>query len=443
MGLISRRFQVFPRLPHAALALAFALGLLSATLPASAEWFRWGSAVPTATAARIGGNDIRTRFVADLTVAVNFNAYVIADPYRVVIDLQEVSFELPRAIGRSGRGLVKAFRYGLIDAGKSRIVLDTAGPVLIEKAFLVEPEHGEPARIVIDLLPTDEKTFAALQDRQKTSSVADLDPAAPLSFDKDIPEEVPPASAQPQVPRGGDEGREPAPTKAGRYTVVIDPGHGGIDPGATGKNGTTEKAIVLAFAKELEKQLDRKRYQILLTRTGDTFLSLRERVRIARRNQADLFLAIHADVVRGAPVRGATIYTLSETASDAEAQALAEKENSADLFAGVDVAEDNEEIKGILIDLARRETKNHSMVFAKSMVDALKPAIELTNRPMRSAGFLVLKAPDVPSALLELGYLSSHADEKLLNSPAWHAKAARAVARAIDNYFSTRMALRH
>ena len=419
----------------AGLIATLLLGLALTSLPSSAaEWFRWGSAVPEATAARLGGNEFRTRFVADVTVPVNFNAYVISDPYRVIIDLQEVEFAFSPGSGRQGRGLVSAFRYGLIGSGRSRIVIDAKGPVLIDRAFIVEPENDEPARIVVDIVPTDAKTFAKLNRPQQP------EPDTPLALPLDgegVPEELPPLSAkarvQPSHPSSGD----------GRFTIVIDPGHGGIDPGAIGKNGTAEKSIVLAFAKELEQRLDRGRYNIILTRTGDSFLSLKERVRIARKNRADLFLALHADVVRGAAVRGATVYTLSDTASDAEAEALAHAENRADLIAGVDLAEENEEITGILIDLALRETKNHSLVFARAMVDSLDPVIEMTGRPMRSAGFLVLKAPDVPSALLELGYLSSKADEKLLNSQKWRAKAAGAVIRAIDNFFAARLAANH
>lgn len=455
MGPISKSYGLIGKAVGLRLAATLMLALMSVSLPtAAAEWFRWGAAVPSATAARLGGNSIRTRFVADLTVAVNFNAYAISDPYRVVIDLQQINFELPPGTGKTARGLVKTFRYGLIDTGRSRIVIDTVGPVSIEKAFIVEPENGEPARIVVDLLPTDEETFAKLHRQQESVQLPDLDSASALQFDEEgIPQELPPISGKAAASHSEPERsaalivpsllkEQPEKKLKDRYTVVIDPGHGGIDPGAIGKEGTTEKSIALAFAKELVDRLDSKRYHIILTRTGDTFLSLRDRVRIARKNEADLFLAIHADVVRGAPVRGATVYTLSDTASDAEAEALAHDENRADLIAGVDLADENEEITGILIDLALRETKNHSMVFAKSMVKTLSPVIEMTNRPVRSAGFRVLKTPDVPSALLELGYLSSHIDEKLLSSPAWRGKAASAVALAIDDYFATRLASR-
>jgi N-acetylmuramoyl-L-alanine amidase len=434
-------------------SLAF---LILLTLPApAAGWFNWDSAVPAATAARLGGNGVRTRFVVDLSVAVNFNAYVIPDPYRVVIDLQEVTFDLPPGSGSVGRGLVAAFRYGLMDQGRSRIVVETKGPVLIEKAFVVEPEDGQPARIVIDLVPASEKDFARLYQQQlpPRAPPPDPDPALALPFDSEgIPQELAPlgGGTLPQAAEPGgvtaEEGQAAPLGTADRKpkphpVIVLDPGHGGIDPGAISRNGTTEKSIALAFAQELQKILGKSgRYDIVLTRTGDNFLTLKERVRIARKHQADLFLAIHADVVRGAPVRGATVYTLSDNASDAEAEAIARDENRADLIAGVNLAEENDEITGILIDLALRETKNHSLVFARSMVKTLQPVIEMTNRPVRSAGFLVLKAPDVPSVLLELGYLSNAADEKLLSSPQWRAGAAKAVARAVDNYFSSRLA---
>src|SRR5215208_1960824 len=438
------------------LPLAWSLVFLTLlTLPApAAGWFNWETAVPAATAARLGGNAVRTRFVVDLSVAVNFNAYVIPGPYRVVIDLQEVTFDLPPESGSVGRGLVTAYRYGLMDQGRSRIVMETKGPVLIEKAFVVEPEDGQPARIVIDLVPANETDFARLYQQQlpPRAPPPDPDPALALPFDSEgIPQELAPlgggrlpkaAELEIASEKGQAASLDPADRKPKPHPVIVlDPGHGGIDPGAVSRNGTTEKSIALAFAQELQKILGKSgHYDILLTRTGDKFLTLKERVRIARKAQADLFLAIHADVVRGAPVRGATVYTLSDNASDAEAEAIARDENRADPIGGVNLAEDNDEITGILIDLALRETKNHSLVFARSMVKTLQPVIQMTNRPVRSAGFLVLKAPDVPSVLLELGYLSNEADEKLLSSPQWRAGAAKAVARAVDNYFSSRLA---
>ena len=198
---------------------------------------------------------------------------------------------------------------------------------------------------------------------------------------------------------------------------MIDPGHGGIDPGAIGLRKTREKDVVLAYGLALRKVLEASgNIDVLMTREDDRFLTLKERVRIARENEADLFIAIHADTVRGPEARGATIYTLSEKASDAEAEALAHKENRADTIAGIHFETESEEVTDILIDLVQRESKTHALVFAKKAVAEMKPVTTFTGKPMRSAGFMVLKAPDVPSVLVELGYLSSRHDEQQLTS---------------------------
>jgi N-acetylmuramoyl-L-alanine amidase len=225
--------------------------------------------------------------------------------------------------------------------------------------------------------------------------------------------------------------------------VVIDPGHGGVDPGTIGVSGAQEKDVVLAFARTLKEALEASgRYEVVMTRDKDVFLTLRDRVRVAREHKAELFIALHADSIRRSSVRGATVYTLSDKGSDAEAEALAQKENRADIIGGVDLGGESEEITGILIDLAQREAKSHSTYFAKQLARGMKPVTRFTSRPIRSAGFRVLKAPDVPSVLLELGYLSSSADEKLLTSKAWRNKVSKAVAGAVDDYFATRFAAR-
>jgi N-acetylmuramoyl-L-alanine amidase len=233
------------------------------------------------------------------------------------------------------------------------------------------------------------------------------------------------------------------PKHSGRHVVVIDPGHGGIDPGATGLNGTKEKDVVLDFALALRERLQATgKYDVVMTRADDRFVSLKQRVDIARRSAADLFIAVHADTVRSPRVRGATLYTVSDKASDAEAEELAHQENRADIIAGVDLAEENQDITDILIDLTQRETKNHASFFARKAVKELRPITIMTGKPLRSAGFVVLKAPDVPSVLLELGYLSNRADEELVVSPTWRAKTTTALARAIDAYFATEIAQR-
>ena len=377
-----------------------------------------------ATGARVGGDETRTRFVADLSNTVSYSVYVLPDPYRVVIDLPDVTFDLPPGIGRKVRGLVSEYRYGLLEQGKSRIVIDTLGPVLIEKSFLVEPQSGQPARIVVDIVRTTEEAFVKSYNSEQARNQQNI---AKLSADP--------------VSQPTPKKKLLLANKAGKKVIVLDPGHGGIDPGAISPTGTREKDVVLSFASALRQALVATgKYEVVMTRSDDRFISLKNRVNVARDHDADLFLAIHADTVKGQDARGATIYTLSDKASDAEAEALAKKENRADIIGGLDLEAETEEITDILIDLAQRESKNHAVYFSKKAVAQLRPLTLMTGKPMRSAGFMVLKAPDVPSVLLELGYLSSKSDEKLLTSPAWQTKIAKAFATAMSNYFDTEVA---
>jgi N-acetylmuramoyl-L-alanine amidase len=342
----------------------------------------------------------------------------------VIIDLPDVRFDLPPGIGRKVRGLVSEYRYGLVEQGKSRIVIDTVGPVLIEKSFLVEPQLGQPARIVVDLVKTTEEAFVHSYNSEQAKTQKHIAELSTSSVSPEAPE-------KPVV----------LPNKKGKKVIVLDPGHGGIDPGAISPKGTREKDVVLAFATVLRKVLlATGKYEVVLTRTDDRFISLKNRVNVAREKGADLFLAIHADTVRGKDARGLTLYTLSDKASDAEADALAKRENRSDIIGGLDLEAETEEITDILIDLAQRESKNHAMFFSKKAVNHLKPLTLMTGKPLRSAGFVVLKAPDVPSVLLELGFLSSKSDEKLLTSAVWQAKIAKAFATAVDSYFSTELA---
>jgi N-acetylmuramoyl-L-alanine amidase len=374
--------------------------------------------VPVATAARLGGDELRTRFVLDLTQHVEVVAFTLADPFRVVLDLPQVTFDLPAKAGESGRGLIKAFRFGLVMQGASRLVLDVTGPVRVEKAFVLEAADGEPARLVLDLVASDRESFLrniALENKSRHADVATL------KSERD-------AGAKPQD---------------GRPLVVLDPGHGGVDSGTIAANGETEKAIVLAFALQLREKLEKTgKYRVAMTRLDDRFVPLAERVHIARTQKPALFLSIHADALahHDADARGATIYTLSETASDSEAARLAEAENRADVIAGVDLSAEPNDVADILIDLAQRETKTFSLHFARSLVTEIKVAARLHKHPLKSAGFRVLKAPDVPSVLVELGYVSNGSDLKLLTSEVWRTRMGDAVLAAINTYFATRVA---
>jgi N-acetylmuramoyl-L-alanine amidase len=373
-------------------------------------------AAARATDVRLGGDDSQTRFVLDLTRRIDLRAFTLADPYRVVVDMPQVTFNLPAKAGETGRGLVKAYRYGLVMAGGSRIVLDLKRPVRVDKAFVLDAADGHPARLVLDLVAVDRESFLrtiALENR----------------------------AAQANATRRGD----PPAEKNGdpRPIVVIDPGHGGIDHGTRAPSGELEKAIVLEFGLLLRDRIERVgKYRAVMTRTDDTFVPLAERVRLARSRQAALFISIHADALaRGdGDAHGATIYTLSETASDSDAARLADAENRSDIISGVDLSVEPSDVADILIDLAQRETKTFSVHFARSLANELKLVARLHKHPLKSAGFRVLRAPDVPSVLLELGYVSNRQDLKLLTSTAWRTRTADSIVQAIDTYFATRVA---
>ena len=372
------------------------------------------NAAATVTAVRVGGDDKQTRFVMDLDRKIDLAAFTLADPYRVVVDLPQIAFNLPDKAGEHGRGLVKAFRYGLIMLGGSRIVIDTKGPVRIDRAFVMAAAEGQPARLVLDLAATDRDSFLrniALENR--------------------------PARTQRQPAVAVKPDGDPRPV------IVLDPGHGGIDTGTHGLDGELEKDVVLTFATEVRDKLAQSgKYRVLMTRTDDTFVPLNERVRFARSHNASLFISIHADSLpkKEGQAEGATVYTLSEHASDAEAARLADDENKADVIAGVDLTAEPDDVANILVDLAQRETKTFSLQFAHSTVKEFKTIARLHKRPMKSAGFVVLKAPDVPSVLIELGYMSNRSDLNHLVSTAWRTKTATALAQAVDDFFAPRLA---
>lgn len=408
---------------NAAIVSVLGLSLLGCTGALAAE--RTGAlptqalaaeSLPAATDVRVGGDDKQTRFVVDLTQKIDVAAFALANPYRVVIDLPQIAFKLPDKIGEQARGLVKAFRYGLIMQGGSRIVLDTKGPVRVDKAFVLEASAGQPARLVLDLSATDRDSFL------RTISLGNRPAHSPSAKPS---EAIPKASGDP------------------RPLIVLDPGHGGIDNGTKAASGELEKDLVLQFAKVLRGRLEASgKYRVEMTRSDDTFIPLSERVRFGRSHGASLFVSIHADAIpRGeGQAEGATVYTLSDHASDAEAARLAEAENRADAIAGVDLTAEPDDVANILVDLAQRETKTYSAQFARTLVGELKATARLHKNPLKAAGFKVLTAPDVPSVLVELGYMSTKDDLKLLTSAAWQAKTAAALGQAVDSYFAPRLA---
>lgn len=388
--------------------LIFALTLVTAALAGATA--SYGEPKILINDVRVGQKDDHTRFVLDISGKVSFDVFTLADPYRIVVDFPEVGWRIDPAAMQGQRGFVKGYRFGLYRPGSSRLVIDLTGPATIANKFLLPPEGERGYRLVLDLAPTERDTYL------KTAG-----------WPKDKIEPEPEA----EIPI--------APTKKranAKKVIVIDSGHGGVDPGATGLDGTLEKDIVLAVAKALRDALEASgSYTVVMTRDSDVFLSRRARVAVARHNGADLFISLHADSAPSTEARGASVYTLSEQASDKEAEALARAENQSDILAGVDLTNESDVVTSILIDLAQRETKNNSAKFAQMLIPELHQAGDIRQKTHRFAGFVVLKAPDVPSVLIELGYVTNRDDESAMVTSRWRRGMANAIARAVDRYF--------
>ncbi len=370
-------------------------------------------AKPSVTDVRVGVHPDKTRFVLELTEEPAYRAFTLPDPFRVVIDLPALQWSLGSKRTVDGGGLVQAVRYGLFAPGTSRVVLDVGQPVDFQKVFTLPPSNGYGHRLVIDLKPISREAYFA---RARTPLVSSL----PL-----------PRAQQAAVPLA-----PPKPQGDTRPVIVIDAGHGGVDPGAIGQTGIYEKDLVLSYAEELKHQIEATgRYRVHMTRDSDVFVRLRDRVRYAQESDAALFVSLHANTHRKHELRGAAIYTLSENASDAEAAALAAKENKADAIAGIDLSDQPEVVSKILIDLAQRETMNQSKSFANLLVTHLRAVGPVLRNTHRSAGFAVLKSPTVPSVLVEVGYLSNKTEEKQLRSQGHRHEICGAIVQAIDSYF--------
>jgi N-acetylmuramoyl-L-alanine amidase len=365
-----------------------------------------GDVAPVAVGARLAQDQNGARLVFDLSRPVEARVYALSWPDRIIVDLPEVNFQLDPSVGRAlagGPALVKAFRFGQLAPGKSRIVIDLqrpACPTQVESRPIVD---GTPAsRLKIELRPCEDADFAALE-RPFASAGLDLSP-----------------SVSPPV-------------------VVLDPGHGGTDGGAHGVGGAVEKTLVFEFCSELKRQLEATgRYTIAMTRKGDEYVDLDDRVTMARDANAALFISVHADALsEAADVSGSTVYTVAERASDAEAARIAASENAAGQARGTEKkAQEDPGVADILFDLKRRETRAYAHIFSRGLVERLRPAVRLNHNPERSAGFVVLKAPEFPSVLVELGYLSNAQDVRAMSSPEWRTKAATAMVKAIDAFFT-------
>jgi N-acetylmuramoyl-L-alanine amidase len=384
-------------------AIAAAFIVFASGLTALAE----EAVTPVAVGARLSQDTNGAELSFDLSQPVTFRIYALASPERIVVDLPAVNFHLDPSLGRVGAGnaapIVKAYRFGLLSPHQSRIVIDlarSACPGRVESKPIVDGALA--SRLKIELKPCDGAAFAAL-NRPPNATGA-------------------PAASLPAV----------------QQVIVLDPGHGGSDGGAQGLGGVLEKNLVLAFCVELKRQLEAtKRYKVVMTRDGDQYVGLGERVDIARQANASLFVSIHADTLSEDPeVSGTTVYSVADRASDAEAARIAARENAVDQAKGKEKrAQQDPGVADILVDLKRRETRLYTHMFSRGLVTSLRPATRLNHNPERAAGFVVLKAPEFPSVLVELGYLSNAQDVQSLNSPEWRAKTASAMVSAIDAFF--------
>ena len=365
--------------------------------------------VPVALDMRIAGDRNVTRIVIEFDQPVEIDRRLLDHPWRLVLDLGKVLYGFPNDAA-DGSSLISAVRFGDMSEQHSRIIFQTTGPFSVREFAMRQDRENAGHNLVIDLEAASELEFAEAVDRELTTSAV--------------------VNSAHKRDRLGTAPRQTRP-----FTVVLDPGHGGIDGGARGARGTREKDITLQFARVLRDRLSEyEGAQVFMTRDTDIFVSLGDRTGFARQHAADLFISIHADFLRQRDVRGATVYTISEKASDAVAAQIAANENLADSVAGITPDDESNGITDILVDLARRETLGFSVQFARLAIADMKGFARLIKNPHRYGGFRVLKAPDVPSVLLELGYLSNSEDEKLMNEDEWRHGLADRLASAIKKF---------
>lgn len=372
-------------------------------------------ALPAVQEVRVSATPERARLVIDLASPTEFALVSLKDPDRLAIDVRAASISKPGPGQPAGVGIISGYDITQAAPDRVRTTLTLAAPAQVQQAYLLDPFEDQPARLVVDIITATPEEFAAnvARDLEASSGVV-----APVINDAST------------VPGGSNL---PVATKP---LVVIDPGHGGIDSGAEAPAGVKEKDIVLAFCLKLQDLLVASgRFDVALTREDDSYLKLEERVALARQNKADLFISIHADSFQQPDIRGASVYTRDENATDVLDKILAENENKTDVIAGFAVPQMPPQVVDILVDLMRRETRVQSYTAAQDIVHQLEPSVELRRFPVRQADFFVLQAPDVPSILIELGFLSNATDMANLLQGEWRDRTAEALARGISAYF--------
>lgn len=392
--------------------------------------FFWMGLFASTAAAAVNVNDFRignqsdgVRVVFDMSQSVNYRVFLLDNPKRLVIDLDNTAIN--KVFTGTNNQLISKTRVGKLDGNNKRVVLELARPMIIKKAFMLQPQSGKPWRFVVDAKLATAQEF---KDGISSKKIVTNDT-------KFVPQEN--KSSDSWFGFGSQDNNTSGKAAKRKRVIVLDPGHGGKDPGAIGAHGKTfEKNITLAMGKELQEILRRRGYTVYLTRNTDIFIPLRQRIKIAQKYKADLFMSLHADSAKNRSATGLSVYTLSDRASDAEAAALAERENKADIIGGVDLGNNTKEVNDILISLSQTDSRNKSSKYATYLVKEMSKSVKLVKNTHRFAGFAVLKAPDMPSALLEMGYLSNKTEEANLKTQSYRRKLANSAAAAIDKYFN-------
>jgi N-acetylmuramoyl-L-alanine amidase len=376
--------------------------------------------VASVTAIRLGQEQGRTRLVLELDKPVEYRWFTLPTPPRMVVDFPQVEFANRLADVKFPVGsMVKAARAGNFRPGVTRMVLDLEKPARIS-LFTIPGNTQRGPRLVVDVIPP--KPGQPATDKPPPEDVVTQDAAPPAKPEAPVvPKQVVTDSR-----------------KDGAVVVVLDAGHGGVDPGACGKT-LCEKNLTLTMVKMVKERLEKEGHVVKLSRDRDVFVPLAERVKFAQRNNANLFVSLHADSHPDKDVKGATVYMVSEKASDREAQRLANSENEGDILAGVDLSHESKEVQNILVSLAQRDTMNHSSYLGQSVLSEMADLIGVRKSSLLFAGFKVLKAPDVPSILVEMGYLSNPSEERQLANPKHREKLADAIAEGIDSYIKAQL----
>ena len=412
------------------------IGLLGAVSAVTAQ------DLPQVLAARVSPAPERARLIVDLSGTTDYSIASLDGPDRIVVDIKasDVPTLAPQIV--AGNGIVATYAMSMTDSGRARVELTLNGPAVVQQQVVLDPVADQPARLLVDLIPTTELDFKARVAADLANSIASTLPGA--SSDQvaaiDSSEPAAPSSAEPppassSSPPVAEAPAAPLPAGS-RPLVVIDPGHGGIDNGATAPSGIHEKDITLAFALQLRDLLVKSgQFDVALTRDDDTYLTLNERVNLARQNRADLFISLHADTFQQEDIHGASIYTLDEKATDILDKVLADGENRADIVAGYVKPDTKPAAVDLLVDLMRRQARQQAYVAAQDIVKAMQPSVALRRFPVRQADFFVLQSPDIPSMLIELGFMSNPADIINLESQDWRNRVVQAIGDGVEDYF--------